>query len=32
MKLSALAAESGVSTASIKYYIHVGILPPGRKR
>ncbi|TGD40768.1 MerR family transcriptional regulator [Brevibacterium aurantiacum] len=32
MKLSALAEESGVSTASIKYYIHVGILPPGRKR
>lgn len=32
MKLSALARETGVSTASIKYYIHVGILPPGRKR
>ncbi|GAA1931871.1 hypothetical protein GCM10009689_09040 [Brevibacterium antiquum] len=32
MKLSALARESGVSTASIKYYIHVGILLPGRKR
>ena len=32
MKLSALARESGVSTASIKYYIHVGILPPGPKR
>lgn len=32
MKLSALAQESGVSTASIKYYIHVGILHPGRKR
>lgn len=32
MKLSALAGETGVSTASIKYYIHVGILPPGRKR
>lgn len=32
MKLSALAAESGVSTASIKYYIHVGILRPGHKR
>lgn len=31
MKLSALARESGVSTASIKYYIHVGILLPGRK-
>lgn len=32
MKLSALAQESGVSTASIKYYIHVGILRPGHKR
>jgi DNA-binding transcriptional MerR regulator len=32
MKLSALAAESGVSTASIKYYIHEGLLPPGRKK
>ncbi|SDS71588.1 DNA-binding transcriptional regulator, MerR family [Brevibacterium sandarakinum] len=32
MKLSTLAQETGVSTASIKYYIHVGILPPGRKR
>lgn len=32
MKLSALARESGISTASIKYYIHVGILPPGQKR
>ncbi|MCF2574024.1 MerR family transcriptional regulator [Brevibacterium sp. UCMA 11754] len=32
MKLSALARESGVSTASIKYYIHVGILRPGLKR
>ena len=32
MKLSVLAGETGVSTASIKYYIHVGILPPGRKR
>lgn len=32
MKLSALAGETGVSTASIKYYMHVGILPPGRKR
>lgn len=32
MKLSALAQESGVSTASIKYYIHVGILRPGYKR
>ncbi|MDN6190089.1 MAG: MerR family transcriptional regulator, partial [Brevibacterium sp.] len=32
MKLSALARETGASTASIKYYIHVGILPSGRKR
>lgn len=32
MKLSALAAASGVSTASIKYYIHEGLLPPGRKK
>ncbi len=32
MKLSRLAQESGVSTASIKYYIHAGILPPGRKK
>lgn len=32
MKLSALARKTGVSTASIKYYIHVGILPSGRKR
>lgn len=32
MKLSALAQESGVSTASIKYYIHVGVLRPGHKR
>ncbi|TSI19482.1 MerR family transcriptional regulator [Brevibacterium aurantiacum] len=32
MKLSALARESGVSTASIKYYIHVGVLLPGLKR
>lgn len=32
MKLSALAQESGVSIASIKYYIHVGILRPGQKR
>lgn len=31
MKLSALAREAGVSTASIKYYIHVSILLPGRK-
>lgn len=32
MKLSELAQCSGVSTASIKYYIHVGILSPGRKK
>lgn len=32
MKLSTLARETGVSTASIKYYIHIGILPPGLKR
>ncbi|GAB3562800.1 MerR family transcriptional regulator [Spelaeicoccus albus] len=32
MKLSSLAVTTGVSTASIKYYIHVGILPAGRKR
>ncbi|WP_210603199.1 MerR family transcriptional regulator [Brevibacterium oceani] len=32
MKLSALAAATGVSTASIKYYIHEGLLPPGRKK
>lgn len=32
MKLSVLAQRSGVSTASIKYYIHAGILPPGRKK
>lgn len=32
MKLRALASESGVSTASIKYYIHSGILRPGRKK
>lgn len=32
MKLSALAAASGVSTASIKFYIHEGLLPPGRKK
>lgn len=32
MKLSALALKTGVSTASIKYYIHSGILPAGRKK
>lgn len=32
MKLSALAQASGVSTASIKFYIHTGILPPGKKK
>lgn len=32
MKLSALADASGVSTASIKYYIHEGLLRPGRKK
>jgi DNA-binding transcriptional MerR regulator len=32
MKLSALAEASGVSTASIKYYIHEGLLPPGQKK
>lgn len=32
MKLSALARETEVSTASIKYCIHVRILPPGIKR
>ena len=32
MKLSALAEASGVSAASIKYYIHEGLLPPGRKK
>ncbi|WP_166973585.1 MerR family transcriptional regulator [Brevibacterium atlanticum] len=32
MKLSAMAAAAGVSTASIKYYIHEGLLPPGRKK
>lgn len=32
MKLSALALTTGVSTASIKYYIHAGILPAGKKK
>ncbi|WP_166822134.1 MerR family transcriptional regulator [Brevibacterium limosum] len=32
MKLGALAAASGVSTASIKFYIHEGLLRPGRKK
>ena len=32
MRLRDLAGASAVSTASIKYYIHVGILPPGEKR
>ncbi|MGO2035057.1 MAG: MerR family transcriptional regulator [Brevibacterium sp.] len=32
MRLRDLAGASAVSTASIKYYIHVGILPPGQKR
>ena len=32
MKLGALAAASGVSTASIKFYIHEGLLSPGRKK
>ncbi|UVI35415.1 MerR family transcriptional regulator [Brevibacterium spongiae] len=32
MKLSALAAAAGISTASIKFYIHEGLLPAGRKK
>ncbi|MGC2939390.1 MULTISPECIES: MerR family transcriptional regulator [unclassified Brevibacterium] len=32
MKLSALAEAAGVSPASIKYYIHEGLLPPGQKK
>lgn len=32
MKLGALSAASGVSTASIKFYIHEGLLPSGRKK
>lgn len=32
MKLSALAKAAGVSAASIKYYIHEGLLPPGQKK
>jgi DNA-binding transcriptional MerR regulator len=29
MRLSELAEASGVSTASIKYYLRIGLLPPG---
>lgn len=32
MKLSALAEATGTSTASIKYYLRAGLLPPGAKR
>lgn len=32
MKLGELARETGASTASIKYWIREGILPPGRLR
>lgn len=32
MKLSTLAAAADVSAASIKYYIHEGLLPPGQKK
>lgn len=32
MKLSALAEATGTSTASIKYYLRTGLLPPGAKR
>lgn len=32
MKLGELAAVTGVSTASVKYWIREGILPPGRLR
>lgn len=32
MKLSALAEATGTSTASIKYYLRAGLLPPGVKR
>ncbi|GAA1364849.1 MerR family transcriptional regulator [Brevibacterium luteolum] len=32
MKLSALAEATGISTASIKYYLRTGLLQPGVKR
>ncbi len=32
MKLSALAEATGISTASIKYYLRTGLLPPGVKQ
>lgn len=31
MKLSELSTRSGVSTATIKYYLREGLLPPGRR-
>lgn len=30
MRLAELSARSGLSTATIKYYVRVGLLPPGR--
>lgn len=32
MKLGELASATGTSTATIKYYIREGLLPPGRKK
>lgn len=31
MRLAELSAHSGVSTATIKYYLREGLLPPGRQ-
>lgn len=31
MRLSELSEESGVSTATIKYYLREGLLPPGHR-
>lgn len=31
MRLAELSRRSGVSTATIKYYLREGLLPPGRQ-